>query len=269
MNQAEIICTLLIVVAALAMLAKKVALPYPVLLVIGGLALGFVPGLPAVQLEPDMVFLFLLPPLLYPVALCTSWRDFSRELEPHLATGDRTCLGYDGFCGRGRACANCFALAGCVCSRCNYFAYGCGSSNRSHGSPARAAKNRHRLGWRESRQRRNGACRLPLCYYRHHERKFFSFRSKRALCSSRFWRHRNWIGCRLARCAAPASARRSANPSGLRSQAIKRLLHDEHSLVHHFADCVCQLVGKQVGDPDDFASVVPMREDLYRRVVMR
>ncbi|MGC1295594.1 MAG: Na+/H+ antiporter, partial [Alloacidobacterium sp.] len=66
MNQAEIICTLLIVVAALAILAKKVELPYPVLLVIGGLALGVVPGLPGLQLQPDIVFLFLLPPLLYP-----------------------------------------------------------------------------------------------------------------------------------------------------------------------------------------------------------
>ena len=84
MNQAEIICTLLIVVAALAILAKKVALPYPVLLVIGGLALGFVPGLPAVQLEPDMVFLFLLPPLLYPAAVFTSWRDFCANLSPIL-----------------------------------------------------------------------------------------------------------------------------------------------------------------------------------------
>src|SRR6202045_3037570 len=80
MNQAEIICTLLVAVAALAMLAKKVALPYPVLLVIGGLVLGFVPGLPAVKLEPDMVFLFFLPPLLYPVALFTSWRDFRANL---------------------------------------------------------------------------------------------------------------------------------------------------------------------------------------------
>jgi monovalent cation/hydrogen antiporter len=84
MNQAEIICTLLIAVAALAMLAKKVALPYPVLLVIGGLALGFVPGLPAVKLEPDMVFLFLLPPLLYPAAVFTSWRDFRANLSPIL-----------------------------------------------------------------------------------------------------------------------------------------------------------------------------------------
>ena len=80
MNEAEVICTLLIVVAALAILAKKAALPYPVLLVIGGLVLGFVPGLPAVKLEPDMVFLFLLPPLLYPAALFTSWRDFRANL---------------------------------------------------------------------------------------------------------------------------------------------------------------------------------------------
>src|ERR1700730_10386580 len=84
MNQAEIIFALLIVVATLAVLAKKVAFPYPVLLVIGGLALGFVPGLPAVQLEPDLVFLFLLPPLLYPAAVFTSWRDFRANLSPIL-----------------------------------------------------------------------------------------------------------------------------------------------------------------------------------------
>jgi monovalent cation/hydrogen antiporter len=82
MNLAEVICTLLIVVATLAIVAKKVALPYPVLLVIGGLALGFVPGLPAVQLSPDTVFLFLLPPLLYPAAVFTSWRDFRANLRP-------------------------------------------------------------------------------------------------------------------------------------------------------------------------------------------
>ena len=84
MNEAEVIWTLLIVVAALAILAKKVDLPYPVLLVIGGLGLGFVPGLPEVQLEPEIVFLFLLPPLLYPAALFTSWRDFRGNLNPIL-----------------------------------------------------------------------------------------------------------------------------------------------------------------------------------------
>src|ERR1700736_1433010 len=84
MNQAEVIWTLLIVVATLAILAKKVDVPYPVLLVIGGLALGFVPGLPPVQLDPDLVFLFLLPPLLYPAAVFTSWRDFRTNLRPIL-----------------------------------------------------------------------------------------------------------------------------------------------------------------------------------------
>jgi CPA1 family monovalent cation:H+ antiporter len=84
MNPAEVICTLLIVVATLAIVAKKVELPYPVLLVIGGLTLGFVPGLPAVQLSPDIVFLFLLPPLLYPAAVFTSWRDFRANLRPIL-----------------------------------------------------------------------------------------------------------------------------------------------------------------------------------------
>src|SRR3984893_9864182 len=84
MNQAEVIWTLLIVVATLAILAKKVDVPYPVLLVIGGLALGFVSGLPPVQLDPDLVFLFLLPPLLYPAAVFTSWRDFRANLSPIL-----------------------------------------------------------------------------------------------------------------------------------------------------------------------------------------
>src|SRR3984957_20786388 len=84
MNQAEVIWMLLIVVATLAILANKVALPYPVLLVIGGLVLGFVPGLPPVHLDPDLVFLFFLPPLLYPAALFTSWRDFRANLRPIL-----------------------------------------------------------------------------------------------------------------------------------------------------------------------------------------
>ena len=84
MNHAEVIWTLLIVVATLAILAKKVDVPYPVLLVIGGLALGFVPGLPPVQLEPELVFLFLLPPLIWPAAVFTSWRDLRANLNPIL-----------------------------------------------------------------------------------------------------------------------------------------------------------------------------------------
>src|SRR5438034_1819132 len=84
MHQAEIIVLLFALVAVLAVLACKVALPYPIVLVIGGLALSFVPRLPEVKLNPDTVFYFFLPPLLYPAALFTSWRDFRRNLRPIL-----------------------------------------------------------------------------------------------------------------------------------------------------------------------------------------
>src|SRR4029453_5343161 len=69
-------------IAALAVLAHKISLPYPIVLVISGLALSFVPRLPEVRLNPDIVFYFILPALLYPAALFTSWRDFRRNLGP-------------------------------------------------------------------------------------------------------------------------------------------------------------------------------------------
>src|SRR5216683_4113792 len=84
MHQAEIIGLLLMLMAALVVVAKKLTLPYPVLLVLGGLALSFVPRLPEVKLNPNIVFYFFLPPLLYPAALFTSWRDFRRNLRPIL-----------------------------------------------------------------------------------------------------------------------------------------------------------------------------------------
>src|SRR5437667_11893862 len=82
MHQAEIIVLLFALVAVLAVLACKVALPYPIVLVIGGLALSFVPRLPEVELNPDFVFYFILLVILYPAALFTSWSDFRRNLRP-------------------------------------------------------------------------------------------------------------------------------------------------------------------------------------------
>ena len=73
---------LLVAVAALAWLARKISVPYPILLVIGGLGLALIPNLPRIRLEPDLVFLIFLPPLLYPAALMTSWRDFRANLRP-------------------------------------------------------------------------------------------------------------------------------------------------------------------------------------------
>src|SRR5215207_724536 len=76
----ETIFVLLAAVATLATLANRIRVPYPILLVLGGLVLGFVPGLPRVELEPDVVFLLFLPPLLYVSAIFTSWRDFRTNL---------------------------------------------------------------------------------------------------------------------------------------------------------------------------------------------
>lgn len=90
MQAAENICILLCVVAGLVILARKLALPYPVILVIAGLVLGFMPGAPLIgRFQPDIFFFFVLPPLLYPAALVTSWRDFRRNLPSILllATG--------------------------------------------------------------------------------------------------------------------------------------------------------------------------------------
>src|SRR5260221_9290700 len=78
----EIFVGLMLAVAVLALLARKLHIPYPIFFVIGGSLLGLIPKLPKVQLDPDLVFLFFLPPLLFPAALFTSWRDFRANLRP-------------------------------------------------------------------------------------------------------------------------------------------------------------------------------------------
>jgi CPA1 family monovalent cation:H+ antiporter len=71
----EVVLVLLIAATALAIAARRIGVPYPILLVLGGLALGFLPGLPTVELEPDVVFLLFLPPILFAAGYFTSIRD--------------------------------------------------------------------------------------------------------------------------------------------------------------------------------------------------
>lgn len=71
---------LLLMVAGLAVLARRSHTPYPIVLVIGGLILSLFPNLPHISLNPDVVFLVFLPPLLYAAAYNTSWRDFRYNL---------------------------------------------------------------------------------------------------------------------------------------------------------------------------------------------
>ena len=72
-----VVLLLLLFVVAFGALARKLQVPYPIVLVIAGGLLGFVPAIPRIALNPDVIFFVFLPPLLYSAAWVTSWRDFS------------------------------------------------------------------------------------------------------------------------------------------------------------------------------------------------
>ena len=78
----EAVILLLVAVLALTALARNLLVPYPILLVLGGLAISLVPGVPSVPLEPDWVFLVFLPPILWAAAYFTALRDFRANLRP-------------------------------------------------------------------------------------------------------------------------------------------------------------------------------------------
>jgi CPA1 family monovalent cation:H+ antiporter len=77
-----IVFGLLVAIAGLAVVARLVRVPYPVTLVLGGAVIGFLPGVPSVELDPDLVLLIFLPPLLYGAAFFTSVRDLRRNARP-------------------------------------------------------------------------------------------------------------------------------------------------------------------------------------------
>src|SRR5207237_3399634 len=81
-HQLEITIALLAAVLALATAARRVLIPYPIFLVLGGLVIGLVPNIPIVRLDPDLVFLVFLPPILWAAAYFTSLRDFRANLRP-------------------------------------------------------------------------------------------------------------------------------------------------------------------------------------------
>src|SRR5215210_4713474 len=81
-NVEIVLLGLLVSVAGLVLLSGYLKVPYPVALVLGGLALGFVPGLPSVELAPELVLLLFLPPLLYSAAFFSSLRDLRQNLGP-------------------------------------------------------------------------------------------------------------------------------------------------------------------------------------------
>ena len=82
LDPAETVLLLLVPVAGLVLLAERWRLPYPILLVLGGLVLGFIPGPPQLRLNPEIILLFVLPPLLYVAAFGASAHELWRNARP-------------------------------------------------------------------------------------------------------------------------------------------------------------------------------------------
>src|SRR5258708_29543047 len=78
LHQLETVIALLAAVLALATAARRVLIPYPIFLVLGGLVIGVVPNVPIVRLDPDLVFLIFLPPVLWSAARRSGRRDRGR-----------------------------------------------------------------------------------------------------------------------------------------------------------------------------------------------
>src|SRR5689334_15109103 len=82
MNLLEIVIFLLLCAVALGWVSRRAGVPYPIALVLGGGALGFIPRLPQLPFDPQYLLVLVLPPILYQAALLTSWRDFKANLRP-------------------------------------------------------------------------------------------------------------------------------------------------------------------------------------------
>ncbi len=82
MDLLEVVLLLLLLSVALGWVARRLNFPYPIALVIGGAALGFLPELPQFPFDPQFILVLVLPPVLYQTALLTSWRDFKANIRP-------------------------------------------------------------------------------------------------------------------------------------------------------------------------------------------
>jgi CPA1 family monovalent cation:H+ antiporter len=82
LHPVELVLLLLVVVVLLGFVAQRFGIPQPIVLVVGGVVLGLQPWTPAVTLDPKLVFLLFLPPLLYTAAFRTRWAEFRAQLRP-------------------------------------------------------------------------------------------------------------------------------------------------------------------------------------------
>ena len=82
MENVSVIVILLFGITLLGILSNKYKFPFPIILVLSGVVISLIPGLPVISLNPDVVFLIFLPPLLYGAAWNISWHEFKRAIRP-------------------------------------------------------------------------------------------------------------------------------------------------------------------------------------------
>jgi CPA1 family monovalent cation:H+ antiporter len=78
----QLFLILIAVLAGTALLARRIDVAPAILLLLAGIALAFVPGMPSLELPPELILLFVLPPLIYSAAVAMSWREFKFNLRP-------------------------------------------------------------------------------------------------------------------------------------------------------------------------------------------
>src|SRR5437588_2952751 len=137
---------LLVAIVILATLATRLRIPYAILLVLGGLLLGFVPGLPTITINPELFLVLFLPPLIYSSAWLTSWREFRANLRPilQLSLGLVLVTNHCHCCSRAHHCR--LILAGRLCPGSRGFAYRCRGCqcDRTAVGPATSHRDRDR-----------------------------------------------------------------------------------------------------------------------------
>ena len=174
---------MLAVLAAVAVAAKRLKIAPSILLVVAGIGIALIPGLPKVELAPEVVLLVILPPLIYSAGVAMSWREFKFNLRPIalLAFG---CVVFT-TCAVAAAAHYLleFRLGGRLSARRDHFADRRRGAARDRAPARTAAPDRRRAGRRGPRQRRHRAGALSLCRRRGQHRHVFARSRPPALSS--------------------------------------------------------------------------------------
>ena len=194
----EIFVGLLLAVAVLALLARKLHIPYPILFVIGGLLLGWIPGLPKVEAQSRTGFSFLSAAAFVSGGAVHFVARFPLEPPSHFAARHRA--GFVHHDGRrvSRALFHAPAARRRICPGRDHFAAG---RHRGHGdcrTPENSAPHRHDFGRRKSGQRRDRARRLSFCGGGRGQRFVFTGARGRAIFHRGHRRNSDRPGRRLA-----------------------------------------------------------------------